>query len=34
MATFTEADVLAGKPVSDQARLKGLINKAVGGLPH
>jgi len=30
MATFTEADVLAGKPVSEEARLRVLVNQATG----
>ncbi len=30
MATFTEEDVLAGKPVSDKARLRVLVNQATG----
>ena len=30
MATFTEADVLAGKPVSDKVRKRVLINQATG----
>jgi predicted neuraminidase len=30
MAVFTEADVLAGRAVSERARLKVLINKALG----
>jgi hypothetical protein len=30
LATFTEADVLAAEPVSAQARLKVIINKATG----
>ncbi|QDT91705.1 sialidase family protein [Gimesia algae] len=30
MATFTEEDVLAGKPVSGQARLRILVNQATG----
>lgn len=30
MATFTEADVLAGKPVSPAARLRILINRSTG----
>lgn len=34
LATFTEADVLAGEPVSDQARFKVIINKATGINPR
>lgn len=30
MATFTEEDVLAGKPVSDKTRLRVLVNQATG----
>jgi predicted neuraminidase len=30
LAVFTEADVLAGEPASKNARLKGLVNKALG----
>lgn len=33
MATFTEADVRAGKPASDKARLRVLINQATGTAP-
>lgn len=33
MARFTEADVLAGKPVSDSTEFRVLINKATGSPP-
>jgi len=34
LAVFTEADVLAGKPVSDKARFKIVVNKAQGKNPR
>lgn len=34
MTTFTEADVLAGKPVSDRVRQRVLINQATGQKPE
>jgi hypothetical protein len=33
MAVFAEADVAAGKCVSDEARLRVLVNKATGKKP-
>jgi len=30
LATFTEADVVAGNPISGKARLRLLVNQATG----
>jgi hypothetical protein len=34
LARFTEADVQAGRPVSPQAALRRLVNKATGICPE